>query len=139
MPFQPGNKIGKGRPKGSGYVQFCREWAERKGWTRLIDLAQGKGFTVKGAGPKRESLFVQPDPKVQLSAIQTLLAYAYGKPSEKLDITSGGVSIRDWFLSEVAKSRGIEGHLLRLSESGAPKSGVVPLECVGGDSVGEAD
>lgn len=74
--YEKGWKGGPGRPKGSGYVEFCQKWAEKEGWQLLADAAAGKaGFTEK---------------KVRMTAIQTLLAYGYGRPKETLDVNLAG-------------------------------------------------
>ena len=67
--FEPGNQYGKGRPKGSGYVEECQRWAEAGGWTRLFGWADGKSGAAKNM-------------KLQFEALRLILAYGYGKPKE---------------------------------------------------------
>lgn len=66
-PFEPGNKFGKGRPKGSGFVARCRAWADQKGWDKLEKWADGE------------------DGKLAFEATKLLLAYGYGKPVAEID------------------------------------------------------
>jgi len=56
MPrFKQGNSIGaKGRPKGSGYVKRCTEWADKKGWAQLERLACGMAALTKAEVKKLE-------------------------------------------------------------------------------------
>jgi len=75
--FGPGNKFGKGRPKGSSYIQVCREWAESEGWSRLISWAKGQS----GDGKLSKEL--------QFQAMKMLMEYGYGKPRQQMDIDHG--------------------------------------------------
>ncbi len=70
MKFQPGNKFGKGRPEGTGFVQHCRTWADENGWGKLQKMAASK------------------NQRVALEATKVLLAYGYGKPREAVEISS---------------------------------------------------
>jgi hypothetical protein len=72
--FQPGNKFGKGRPHGSSYVQRCQEWAERAGWDMLIAWAMGREKGKNVPWPLRRY------------AVNTLMAYGFGRPREALEI-----------------------------------------------------
>ena len=88
--FQPGNKFGKGRPKGSTYVEICKDWAEKKGWGRLIGWANGDGYK---AGLK-DGRFIElgPDLELQYQATKTLLEYGYGKPRQAVEV-SGDLTV----------------------------------------------
>ena len=70
-----------GRPKGS-YVDTCKEWAESKGWNRLIAWAEGKdGATAQ----------------MRVEAAKTLLAYGYGKPRQSVELggnTEGPLTVQ---------------------------------------------
>jgi hypothetical protein len=66
--FQKGNTFGKGRPKGSGFVLRCRDWADSKGWDKLEAWADGD------------------DGKLAFEATKLLLAYGYGKPVSEIDL-----------------------------------------------------
>jgi hypothetical protein len=68
MRFQSGNKFSKGRPKGSGFVLRCRDWADRKGWDKLEKWAAGNS-------------------KLAFEATKLLLAYGYGKPVAEIDLS----------------------------------------------------
>jgi hypothetical protein len=107
--FGAGNQAGKGfgRPKGSGRIQICKEWAEKKGFKKLIDLAEGKyeqDGKLKAAGwapnPVRPAslVWVGPTAELQFEALKLVLAYGAGKPTESLDLTSGGETLSDWAL-----------------------------------------
>jgi hypothetical protein len=80
--FQPGNKlgVGYGRPKGSSRPMIIREWVEREGWQKLIDLARGKGHGFR----QHDGKVVEIGPKieVQLEAMKLAFAYGFGKPTE---------------------------------------------------------
>ena len=95
-PFGQGNQASKGhgRPKGSGHVEICKRWAEEKGWQKLIDLADGKGFQEEFV--ENGTAHLGPDYKVQLDACKILLAYGFGRPTESIDLTSGGQTVTDW-------------------------------------------
>ena len=83
--FAKGNKLSKGRPKGSGMVQIARDWAVKKGWVKLIEIAEGKGWRVENIiGGFRE---IGPTLQLQLEATKLLLAYGIGKPTERHEIT----------------------------------------------------
>lgn len=85
--FKKGNKVaqGYGRPKGSGHVMICREWAEKKGWKQLINWAEGKDHKL-GMGPDGKVHEVGPDLDLQFQATKTLIEYGYGRPPQGLDI-----------------------------------------------------
>ena len=76
--FTKGNQLakGKGRPKGSSYIQICQQWAEKEGWQLLIDTARGKKYPGES--------------KPAIAAAQILIAYGYGKPKETVDVNLGG-------------------------------------------------
>jgi hypothetical protein len=82
--FQPGNKFGKGRPKGSGLVQKCTDWIEKKGWDKLIEIAEGKGHAFKLHGGK--VIEVGPSEELQFEALKLIAAYGKGKPRETVDL-----------------------------------------------------
>lgn len=82
--FQPGNTFGKGRPKGSGLVQQCTDWIEKKGWTKLIEIAEGKGHSFKIHGGK--IIEVGPSEELQFEALKLIAAYGKGKPHESVEI-----------------------------------------------------
>jgi len=97
MPFQPGNKLGKGRPKGSTRPEICRQFAEEQGFDRLISLA--KGFTADGkkAGwaapdPKKPErlIWVGPSEELQFEALKLAIAYGAGKPTESHEVAVTG-------------------------------------------------
>ncbi len=107
MPtFEKGNTHGKGRPKGSGYVQRCTSWADKKGWKLLERIAEGK----RPLDPKEEKAAIKaegkendpkekgrgysvtndlPNQKLQFYAIRTLIEYGKGKPRISVDLEAG--------------------------------------------------
>lgn len=88
--FSKGNPGGPGRPKGSNFVSICREWAEKKGWDKLISLADGKDYKV---GLKDGRVVeVGPSQELQYQAARTLIEYGYGRPSQSVDLTNAGGS-----------------------------------------------
>ena len=81
--FSKGNPGGPGRPKGSNFVSICREWAEKKGWDKLISLADGKDYKI---GLKDGRVVeVGPNQDLQFQAMKTLIEYGYGKPSQAVE------------------------------------------------------
>jgi hypothetical protein len=105
-PFQDGNTFGKGRPQGSGYSQFCQEWAERFGWDLLRQWAEGREN-----GKKVPFM-------IRRYAVNTLLEYGYGKPKEALEISgSGPQTIRDWIVENIPKAPPTNEH----TNGSAPK------------------
>lgn len=108
-PFEKGNKagVGHGRPKGSGRIQICAEFAEKEGFEILLNLARGKykdqHGKIRTAGwaapdPKQPARIVWIGPSQELSfdALKLALAYGKGKPTEFVDISSGGQSLSEW-------------------------------------------
>lgn len=104
MPrFQKGNTFSKGRAKGSGFVDRCRKWADKKGWDILERVAEGKRpldakaekKAIKEEGglikPKGKTYTISPiandipSEKLQRAARQTLIEYGYGKPRVPID------------------------------------------------------
>lgn len=98
--FQKGNKYGKGRPKGSGYVQICRDYAVKKGWKKLIEMADGKGYKV--AMQNGRILEVGPDHKLQFEALKTILAYGVGKPRETMEIVGDDNEFTNYSTRDIA-------------------------------------
>lgn len=74
--FVKGHKLG-GRPVGSvnkvTKLIRCVEFMEKKGWKELEYHAMNRNSS-----------------KVAVSALNTIAAYGYGRPSEYIDLTSGG-------------------------------------------------
>lgn len=68
MPFEPGNKHGKGRPKGSiNGASRAKEYLEQEGgWDKLLTLVNSE----------QES--------IQLRTLEVLLERAYGKAPQAL-------------------------------------------------------
>lgn len=85
MPFQPGNKFGKGRPKGSGRIQECTKYAEEHGLQKLIELSQGVGCYRRVISQGR--VLKIPNDELAFEALKLVLAYGLGKPTEKVDLT----------------------------------------------------
>ena len=85
MPFQNGNKYGKGRPVGSSCVGIARDWAKKKGWSQLIAWAEGKGYKVGLKGGRIVEL--GPDLDLQFEATKLLLAYGVGQPTKVVEVT----------------------------------------------------
>lgn len=85
MPFQPGNRLGQGRPKGSGRNQIIREWCEQKGIQKLLDVAEGKGHTFREYNGR--VVEIGPNENLQFEALKLALAYGMGKPTEMVEIT----------------------------------------------------
>ena len=94
MPkFQQGNTFSKGRPKGSGYVDRCKKWAEKKGWNILERLAEGKrpldpkalkqAVKEEGSGNVANDL---PENRLRYHAARTLIEYGFGKPKQVLEV-----------------------------------------------------
>lgn len=79
---QSGNPAG--RPKGSGHVERCKEWAEKKGWDLLEKMA-----------------LTSLDEKVRLEAMKLLIAYGVGKPTEHREI-SGNLSLETLLAESIA-------------------------------------
>ena len=102
-------KLG-GRPKGSAYVALCQEWSEKKGgsWDILFSWAEGKenGKPVSA--------------KLRRFAVQTILAYGYGRPRESVDLTSNGQSIADILAGALLRRNGVGA-----TPNGMGSSGVV--------------
>ena len=110
MGFQPGNKYGQGRPKGSTYNEICKQFAEKEGVARLVEWAKGTFRNAHGqvqaAGwsqpkdtngkPKGRLVWAGPDYSLQFEALKLVLAYGLGKPRNPVDITSGGQTLTDW-------------------------------------------
>ncbi len=74
--FTPGHKAG-GRPKGCKNkvikLERCATFMERFGWKELEFHAMNRNSS-----------------KVALGALNTIAAYAYGRPSEFVDLTTDG-------------------------------------------------
>ena len=107
MKFQPGNKHGKGRPRGSGLVQICKDYAQAKGWQKLIDLAEGKGYKVGTLNGK--VVEIGPSLELQFEALKLCLAYGHGKPTEHVDFTTGGDTLADALRSALHRRRSSSG------------------------------
>ncbi len=106
-PFQKNNKaaVGHGRPKGSSHILVCREWAEKKGWAKLIDWADGKDYQV-GLKDGR-MITLGPPLELQFQATKTLLEYGYGKPTQAIHQTGvQGISILQ-LIRESEEERGL--------------------------------
>lgn len=105
MPkFEKGNKLSKGRAKGSGYVDRCKKWADKKGWGILERVAEGKrplgkkdeakaikeeGGLVETGNPKVKLSPIQndlPSSKLSILAARTLIEYGFGKPRVAVDL-----------------------------------------------------
>lgn len=65
---QSGNP--KGRPKGTGYLEWCREFAE----------VEGKGLLLKWARSGNS--------KASMQALTMIFAYGYGKPKESVELST---------------------------------------------------
>lgn len=88
--FAKGNPGGPGRPRGSGHVDICRQWAEVRGWQKLIDTADGKGYKV---GLKNGRVVeIGPSQELQLQALKIALEYGYGKPHQAVEVSGDGTS-----------------------------------------------
>lgn len=96
-PFKPGNKLGKGRPKGSSYIDVCQQWAEHSGWEQLLAWATGKenGKRVPWA--------------IRKFAVNTILAYGFGRPREAIDVSgTGPQSLAEAMQAALAKRQKID-------------------------------
>lgn len=72
-PFKKGHPGGPGRPPGSkNGSSIAKEWAEKVGWKRLIQMAMGM---VKGIPPT-----------TQADLVKYLMDRAYGKPTAAHEI-----------------------------------------------------
>ena len=105
--FKKGNKcgVGHGRPKGSNWITLCRDWAEKKGWYRLINMAEGKGYSVEISHGR--TVEIGPSLELQYQATRTLLEYGYGKPSQHVQLEAGQAG-RMVLVFPTATSTGIE-------------------------------
>lgn len=74
--FEKGNKFGKGRPKGSGSVEWCRKFAEGEGKQILLKWARSD------------------DPKASMTATTLIYAYGIGKPTEHIE-HSGSINLEN--------------------------------------------
>lgn len=94
--FEEGNQAGKGhgRPKGSGHNQKCKEWTHRLGIDRLIEIAEGKHTKYAKSGGRVTVIGFSTDQ--QLDALKTAIAYGIGKPTNFVDISSGGETFYDF-------------------------------------------
>lgn len=128
-PFEPGNKFGRGRPRGSGYVELCQAWAEQDGWQQLIDIANGKPQFLKGNRAK-----VQTDHKLRLEAIKILLGYGYGRPREAVEVSGSGPQTIADLLGAALRAR-----TDRVSAGDLRKPGVVLDADTDGESTRRAD
>ncbi len=94
-PFKSGNTaaVGHGRPKGSSRILTCKEFAEKEGFQRLIEIARGESYRVVRNGKE-----VTLDPSLDLifESIKLLLAYGIGKPAQVHEISADVNSIADW-------------------------------------------
>ena len=98
-PFEEGNQASKGhgRPPGSGHVDICQTYANEKGWQKLIDLAEGFALKTNVAG---ETFRAVVNDELAYDALKTILAYGFGKPPSKVDLSSGGVTLFDWLKTQ---------------------------------------
>ncbi len=105
MPkFTKNNSFGKGRPKGSGYVQRCTRYADKKAWGQLERLAEGK----RPLDPKEEKKAIKeegglipigdsentvspiqndiPSAKLSQAARKLIIQYGCGMPRVAVDL-----------------------------------------------------
>lgn len=84
MPFQKGNKLSKGRPKGSGRNSQAREWAESYGIPFLMRIAEGKEKDVNMFGkPCNVSLAKRKE------AAEYLIDQGLGRAPQRHEIDGG--------------------------------------------------
>lgn len=111
-PFEAGNQASKGhgRPPGTSHVDICQAYANAKGWQKLIDLAEGYRIQTHEDGSTSRNRI---DDSLAFDALKTILAYGFGKPPNKVDLTSGGVTLFDWlkdqFRPGLGDGRGSKG------------------------------
>jgi hypothetical protein len=75
---------GNGKSRQPRYVGVCREWAEAKGWTRLIEWAEGKGYKV---GLHNGKIYKSgPSIELQFEATKLLIEYGFGKPMQPSEV-----------------------------------------------------
>ncbi len=97
MPlFEKGNGFSKGRPRGSGAVQVCRDFAENDGFAKLIGVALGKPMPWRERRGKME--YSTPTQELQFEALKLLLAYGIGKPTQYHEVNNTVNSVADWAL-----------------------------------------
>lgn len=93
-PFEKGNPGGPGRPKGSGYIRRCAEWADKFGFAFLERVAEGSEKV-----PDRRGNLIAPSLQERLTAATYIIERGYGKPRQCSDISIEGVAgevYRDW-------------------------------------------
>lgn len=100
--FQLGNTYGKGRPKGSKRNEICKAYAEKYGFKKLIAIAEGKGHRYREYNGRLVE--VGPDSGIQFEALKLILAYGFGKPTESIDLSTGGESLADWAIQHFRRN-----------------------------------
>lgn len=96
MPqFEAGNTLGKGRKKGSGRNQVFVEWANRVGVKKLLEIAEEKDIKY-GLDKNGKVVRVGHSEALCFDALKLALAYGLGKPTEHVDVTSGGDTFYDF-------------------------------------------
>lgn len=108
-PFQANNQAAKGhgRPRGSGRIQICTEFADKEGFALLIALAKGQykgpdgklrsaGWAAPDKSKPSRIVWIGPSSELSFDALRLVLAYGKGKPTEFIDVSSGGQSLSDW-------------------------------------------
>lgn len=138
-PFQANNQAAKGhgRPRGSGRIQVCTEFAEQEGFAMLIALAKGKyagpdgnlrtaGWAAPDKSKPSRIVWIGPSQELSYDALKLVLAYGKGKPTEFVDLSSGGQSLFDWAVESFGGSTNGNGvHTAGNGNGDAP--GVPPL------------
>jgi hypothetical protein len=102
MAFQKGNKLGKGRPKGSGRNAQAKEWAEQYGIPFLIRIAEGKETDVNMFGkPVKVSLSKRKE------AAEYLIDQGIGRAPQRHEVGGeGGGPIKIMFVPFDARDQG---------------------------------
>lgn len=99
--FQKGHKFGKGRPKGSGRIPRCAEWADKYGIEFLERVAEGK---EKDIGPWGK--IVPAGLSIRVDCARYLIDQGKGKAPIGLEVTGNGKSVGAYF--SVLEIRAVE-------------------------------